>query len=409
MEINKHSFSNGLRLIHSFTDITQNVTINILYGAGSRNEKSGKTGIAHLLEHLMFCGSQNIPNFDQPLEAIGGTSNAFTNNDITNYYLTLPKKAAELGFWLESDRMLNPTLSQNSFDTQKKIVLEEFKQNLNEPYGDAHSLLRKLCYKQHPYKWSTIGQSLDEVENLELEDLLSFYKRNYVPANAVISITGNISYEDALSLTEKWFAGIPYSVYVEDSILDEPEQTSTRFETYYRNIPQNAIYKAYHICNVKNKDIFKYDLLSDILANGKSSRLINNLVYEKKLFTSIDASIENSFDTGLLRIVGKIQDNVSTEEADTAINEETEKLRSQIVSDYEMEKWKNKYESIQLAERFNIEHLAEMLAYYEYIGQTERFLNNIDFYNSVSASDILTISNNLFDSKHSNTIWYLKN
>lgn len=409
MLVNRHKLRNGLRIVHHFNQRTGNVTLNMLYGAGSRNETGNKTGLAHLLEHLMFCGSKNIPDFDAPLEKIGGTSNAYTTCDITNYYLTLPNENVETGFWLESDRMLNPNLGAKSFNIQKQVVLEEFKQGLNEPYGEVQQMLKSLCYTVHPYSHDTIGLTLGQVNNLTLPDAKAFFKKYYHPANAVLSVTGNVEWDNVLQLSEKWFGNIPGKrSFASDDIAPEPIQTSAREATRFADVPQNSVYKAYHICNCIDDDFFICDLLSDILANGKSARLRQALVYEQKLFSTIDAYVGFHFDPGLLVIAGRLCDNVLPDEGAAAIDAQTRKLCEETVPESELEKCKNKYEMNALTSRFDMEQTAADLALYELIGRPDYVDGMVGKYCKTTPEEVLRVARKIFRPANCNTLYYLK-
>lgn len=409
MLVNRHKLKNGLRIVHHYTERTGNITLNMLYGAGSRNETPHKTGLAHLLEHLMFCGSKNISDFDTPLEKIGGTSNAYTTCDITNYYLTMPKDNIETGFWLESDRMLNPNLNAKSFKIQKQVVLEEFKQGLNEPYGDVHQLLKSLCYTRHPYSHDPIGLTMGQVEKLELNDVKSFFKTFYRPSNAVLSIVGNIDWETTLHLAEKWFGGIPSSRSIISADIEaEPIQKAPRELTRFGNVPQSSIYKAYHICSCTDKDFFACDLISDILANGKSARLPQALVYGNKMFSTIDAYVGFNIDPGLLIICGRLNDNVSPDEGAAAIDEQIKLLREQNVSEAELEKCKNKYEMNAITDHFDLEQTAADMALYEHIGRPELINDIVDEYCKTSSDNVRETAQKYLRADNCNTLYYLK-
>ena len=306
MKINKKIFDNGLRLVHNEDTSTQMVALNIVYDVGARDEHPEHTGFAHLFEHLMFGGSVHIPDYDAPLQLAGGENNAWTNNDITNYYLTVPKSNVEIGFWLESDRMLELAFSEQSLEVQRAVVMEEFKQRcLNQPYGDVGHLLRPLAYQTHPYRWPTIGKDLSHIANATLDEVKEFFFRFYAPNNAVLAVTGNISWEETIRLTEKWFAPIPRRNVPVRQLPQEVVQTAERRQTVERNVPLDALFMAYHMCSREDADYYAFDILSDILSNGRSSRLTRRLVQEQKLFSSLDAYISGTRDAGLLHISGK--------------------------------------------------------------------------------------------------------
>lgn len=327
-KINRHALDNGLRLVHYEDTSTQMVAMNIVYDVGARDEHPQHTGFAHLFEHLMFGGSVNIPDYDTPLQMAGGENNAWTNNDITNYYLTVPKANVETGFWLESDRMLGLNFSERSLEVQREVVMEEFKQRcLNQPYGDVDHLLRPLAYQVHPYRWPTIGKELSHIAQATLSEVEAFFYRHYAPNNAVLAVTGNISWDETLRLVEKWFASIPRRDVPERHLPQEPEQQAERRLTVERNVPLDALYMAYHMCSRDDADYYAFDILSDILSNGRSSRLTQHLIQEQSVFSSVDAYISGSRDAGLFHISGKPAAGVSLDQAEAAIRKELESLQ----------------------------------------------------------------------------------
>ena len=343
MEINKLTLDNGLRVVHHEDCSTQMVALNVVYDVGARDEHPDHTGFAHLFEHLMFGGSAHIPDYDTPLQRAGGESNAWTNNDITNYYLTIPAANAETAFWLESDRMLELAFSPQSLEVQRGVVLEEFKQRcLNQPYGDAGHLLRPLAYKVHPYRWPTIGKEPAHVAEATLDEVKRFFFSYYAPNNAVLAVTGNISWEKVKSLAEKWFAPIPRREVPVRHLPKEPAQQEERRLSVERNVPLNALFMAWHMCGREDEDYYAYDILSDILSNGPSSRLNYRLVKERQLFSSIDAYISGSRDAGLLHVCGKPAQGVTLEQAEEAVRTELEQLATRPVDERELEKVKNK-------------------------------------------------------------------
>ena len=304
IEINRHTLSNGLRIVHSEDNTTQMVALNILYDVGARDEDPEHTGFAHLFEHLMFGGSINVPDYDTPVQNAGGENNAWTNNDITNYYITLPRQNVETGFWLESDRMLSLDFNPRSLEVQRQVVIEEFKQrNLNQPYGDASHLLRALAYKVHPYRWPTIGKEISHIANATSEEVQAFFFRYYAPDNAILAVTGHITFEETVALAEKWFSPIPRRHVPRRSLPMEPMQTEERRLTVERNVPVDALYMAFHMCSRNHPDYYAFDMLSDLLSSGRSSRFVQHLVQDKQIFNSIDAYISGSIDNGLFHIV----------------------------------------------------------------------------------------------------------
>lgn len=398
LKINRHILANGLRLVHSQDDSTQMVALNILYNVGARDEHPEHTGFAHLFEHLMFGGSVNIPDYDAPLQLAGGENNAWTNNDITNYYLTVPRQNVEIGFWLESDRMLSLDFNERSLEVQRGVVMEEFKQRcLNQSYGDVGHLLRPLAYKEHPYQWPTIGKELSHIANATLDEVKDFFFRFYAPNNAVLAVTGNISFEEAVALTEKWFGTIPRRDVPVRRLPQEPVQTEERRLTVERNVPLDALFMAFHMCERAHPDYYAFDILSDILSNGRSSRLNQHLVQEKQLFSSIDASISGSIDAGLFHISGKPSAGVSLEEAEAAVREELKILQNEAIAAQELEKVKNKFESTQIFGNINYLNVATNLAWFELNGAAEDMEKEVERYRAVTAGQLQTVAQTAFD------------
>lgn len=398
LKINRHILANGMRLVHSQDDSTQMVALDILYNVGARDEHPEHTGFAHLFEHLMFGGSVNIPDYDAPLQLAGGENNAWTNNDITNYYLTVPRQNVEIGFWLESDRMLSLDFNERSLEVQRGVVMEELKQRcLNQPYGDVGHLLRPLAYKEHPYQWPTIGKELSHIANATLDEVKDFFFRFYAPNNAVLAVTGNISFEEAVALTEKWFGTIPRRDVPVRRLPQEPVQTEERRLTVERNVPLDALFMAFHMCERAHPDYYAFDILSDILSNGRSSRLNQHLVQEKQLFSSIDASISGSIDAGLFHISGKPSAGVSLEEAEAAVREELKILQNEAIAAQELEKVKNKFESTQIFGNINYLNVATNLAWFELNGAAEDMEKEVERYRAVTAGQLQTVAQTAFD------------
>lgn len=407
IRINKYCLSNGLRLIHHQDKETQMVALNLLYDVGSKDENPDRTGFAHLFEHLMFGGSVNIPDFDTPLQKAGGENNAWTSNDITNYYSVVPRQNVETAFWLESDRMLGLDFSEKSLSVQKQVVIEEFKQrNLNQPYGDIPLLIRPLAYKVHPYRWPTIGKRVEHIEQVKLEDVKSFFYKHYAPNNAILAVTGNISFEEAVDLTEKWFGTIERRDIESRNLPAEPIQKSARFQEVSRPVPLDSITKVYHMCRRMDEEYHCFDLLSDILSNGRSSRLFQRLVMDRKLFADIDASITGDIDAGLFMIKGKVNKGISLEEADRAIVEELRRLGENEVSAYELQKVVNKFESNDLFSNINYLNKATNLAYYELLDKAENIDSEIEKYKGVTSRMLKEVAERAFVEENSSTLYY---
>lgn len=407
--VNRHILENGLRIVHSEDTTTQMVALNLLYDVGARDEHPEHTGFAHLFEHLMFGGSINIPDYDTPVQNAGGENNAWTNNDITNYYITLPCNNAEIGFWLESDRMLSLDFNEKSLEIQKNVVTEEFKQrNLNQPYGDVSHILREMAYKTHPYRWPTIGKEISHIMNATLEEVKDFFYSFYAPNNAILAVSGNITFEETKRLAAKWFGDIPARDIKPRELPQEEPQTEEHRVTVFRDVPVDTLYMAFHICGRRDSSYHTFDIMSDILCNGRSSRLIQRLVIEKKIFSSIDAYISGSIDSGLFHITGKPCDGVSLEEAEKAVWEELENLKNHPVEELELEKVKNRYESEQIFSNINYLNVATNLAFFELIGKAEDINDEVRKYRSVSSEQITEMARKCFINTNSNILYYKK-
>lgn len=407
IQVNRYTLANGLRIVHNEDDSTQMVALNLLYDVGARDEDPSHTGFAHLFEHLMFGGSLHIPDYDTPVQNAGGENNAWTNNDITNYYITLPHQNVGTGFWLESDRMFSLDFSPKSLEVQRQVVIEEFKQrNLNQPYGDASHLLRELAYESHPYRWPTIGKEIAHIAQATLEEVKDFFYRFYAPNNAILAVTGHISFEETIRLAEKWFGPIPARNISPRQLPAEKPQTAVRRKTVERKVPVDAIYMAFHMSNRMHPDYYVYDMITDILSNGRSSRFIQSLVQEQKLFTSIDAYISGSLDEGLLHVTGKPVEGVSLEQAEEAIWKELEKMKTVPVSEQELEKVKNRYESEQIFNNINYLNVATNLAFFELTGKAEDINEEVGKYRAVTAEQIQATSARCFVPENCSILYY---
>jgi predicted Zn-dependent peptidase len=408
VDFNRFTLPNGLRVLVHEDDTTPMAVLNILYDVGARDEEQDRTGFAHLFEHLMFGGSVNIPSYDEPLQRVGGENNAFTSNDITNYYITLPAVNLETAFWLESDRMLSLAFSEKSLETQRNVVCEEFKQRyLNQPYGDVWLKLRPLAYKKHPYQWATIGQDLKQIEDAKMEDVKAFFKKHYTPQNAIMVVGGNVKTEDVKALAEKWFAPIPAGDKYERNLPEEPLQTEARAETVKADVPLNAIYMAFKMPARQDSEYQSFDLMSDVLSQGQSSRLYNSLLKEQQLFSDIHAYVTSSIDEGLFVVEGKLVQGVTIEAAEAAIWAELTKLTHQEVTEEEITKVKNKSESIMVFAEMSLLDKAMNLAYYELLGDAAGLNTEIDKYLAVTPERILQAAKNTFVKEQCSTLYYL--
>ncbi|MDR6566162.1 Predicted Zn-dependent peptidase [Chitinophaga ginsengisegetis] len=404
---NKFTLANGLRVIVHEDHTTPMAVINVLYDVGARDENPAQTGFAHLFEHLMFGGSINIPSYDEPLQMAGGENNAYTTSDLTNYYIQLPAENIETGFWLESDRMLSLAFDEKSLDVQRKVVSEEFKEHyINKPYGDVWHKMRELSYTTHPYRWMTIGKELSHIENAKLEDVKAFFFKYYRPINAILSVGGNVTVDQVKALAEKWFGDIPSGEKYYRNLPVEPAQTAAHKLEVKANVPLDALYKCYHMYARTDKRYYAADLISDILGGGSSSRLNQVLVKEKKLFSNIECYHFGSLDAGLLTIEGKLVKGVKMKDAEKAIQQELEKLQQEVISERELQKVKNRVESLLAFEDMSLLNRANNLAFYELLGDAALMNREFENYEVVTAAEIHEEAKLLFDEKNSNTIYY---
>lgn len=408
IQFDRFTLDNGLRVIVHRDASTPMVAMNIIYNVGSRDEDPNRTGFAHLFEHLMFGGSENIPRFDEPLERVGGENNAFTNNDFTNYYLTLPGHNLETAFWLESDRMLNLAFSAKSFDVQRNVVVEEFRQNyLNQPYGDAWLLLRPMAYKVHPYQWATIGKEPAHIEQAEMEEVREFYQRHYNPCNAILVVAGNVETQNIKALCEKWFGTIKKGKPYHRNLPAEPPQTEARIQSVVRDVPYDAIYKAWHMCGRNENGFFAGDLVSDILSAGQSSRLNQQLVKKRRLFSDINAFVTGDIDSGLFVITGKLMKGISQHEAEQALQNEIDNIISQGVEENELQKVKNRIEAMIEFSEMRVLDKAMNLAYYELLGDAAMANSLVQRYAEVTVADVKAEAQQIFRPGNCSTLYYV--
>lgn len=408
VQFERFTLENGLKVLVHEDHTTPMAVLNILYDVGARDENPEQTGFAHLFEHLMFGGSVNIPSYDEPLQRVGGENNAFTSNDMTNYYITLPAVNLETAFWLESDRMLSLAFSEKSLEVQRNVVCEEFKQRyLNQPYGDVWLKLRPLVYKEHPYKWATIGKELSHVEDAKIEDVKAFFKKHYNPKNAIMVVGGAVKFDEVKKLAEKWFAPIHGGTKPVRDLPKEPTQTQEIKETVYADVPTNAIYKVFKMPGRMEEGYAASDLISDILSQGKSSRLYQNLVQQNPVFSDVNAYIYGSIDTGMFVIEGRVLPGIAVDYADQCVWKELDFLKSELVYDDELTKVKNKCESTRAFGEMSLLDKAMNLAFYELFGDVNLINTELEKYLKVSSGDIQKQANELFKKEAATTLYYL--
>jgi predicted Zn-dependent peptidase len=408
IEFERHTLSNGLKVIAHYDESTPMVTTNLLYDAGSRDEDPEATGFAHLFEHLMFEGTGNVPVFDTPVMLAGGENNAFTNNDITNYYITLPANNLEIALWLESDRMVSLDLSESRLATQKSVVTEEFRQRyLNQPYGDIYLLLRPLAYKVHPYMWAAIGKDINHIEKADSKMIRQFYHRHYAPSSAILSIAGAIKPDDVFRMAEKWFGDIPSSEKIARVLPEEPQQKEHREITVYRDVPASQLIMAFHTGGRESRDFYILDLLTDILSGCDSGRFPSLLVRKKELFSDADIYLSGEIDPGLVIFSGRVKNGTDIKEAEAAVIHELNRLASEPVTAAELEKARNRYESLRLMSYLSAANKAFSLAFHELLGDADGINTEIARYMSVTAAEIIDSSERTFTPGNCSVIHYL--
>ena len=407
IQFEKFILKNGLRVIVHEDTSTPMAAVDVMYDVGSRDENENRTGFAHLFEHLMFGGSINIPAYDEPLQMAGGDNNAYTTNDLTTYYIQLPAENIETAFWLESDRMLSLAFDEKRLSVQRKVVCEEFKEHyINKPYGDVWHRMRALAYTTHPYKWMTIGKELSHVEDARLEDVKNFFYKHYTPANAILSVAGNVTVERVKALAEKWFEDISSGQKYIRNLPPEPKQTEPRKSSVTARVPLDALYKCWHIYPRLDKRYYAADLITEILSGGGSSRLFQSLVKEQQLFSNIECNHSGSIDAGLLAIQGRLVKGIKMVDAETAVLKELEKIQKEMVSEIELQKVKNKTESLIAFEDVSLVNRAVSLANYELLGDAALMNKELENYQAVTAEEILVESCNIFDEKNCSTLYY---
>ncbi|HSC36846.1 MAG TPA: pitrilysin family protein [Chitinophagaceae bacterium] len=407
IQYERFTLSNGLRVLVHEDKATPMAVVNIMYDAGARDEDPRQTGFAHLFEHLMFGGSINIPDYDEPLQKAGGENNAYTTNDLTNYYCQLPSENLETAFWLESDRMLSLAFSEKSLEVQRKVVCEEFKEHyINKPYGDVWFKMRELAYTVHPYRWQTIGRELSHIENAQIDDVKKFFFKHYRPVNAILVVAGNVTVERVRQLAEKWFGDIPSGDKYIRSLPVEPKQTAARRLEVKAKVPLDALYKSWHMDTRLTEGYYAAELITEILSGGGSSRLYQALVKEQQLFSNIECYQFGTIDAGLVAIEGKLVKGVQMEAADKAVELVLTKLKAELVDEKELQKVKNKTESALAFEDMSVMNRANSLAFYELLDNANLMNEELDKYQAVPASAIRDHAQRIFDVNNSNTLYY---
>jgi zinc protease len=407
IQFDSFTLANGLKVfVHEDTTV-QIAVMNILYNVGSRDEDPNRTGFAHLFEHLMFGGSVNIPNYDEPLQMAGGENNAFTNTDITNYYLTVPATNLETGFWLESDRMLSLSFNPTVLEVQRKVVIEEFKQRyLNQPYGDVWLKIRPLAYQKHPYQWATIGKEITHIEQATMDDVKDFFFTHYVPNNAILVVAGNVKLSQVKELSEKWFGPIPAKAIKPRNLPKEPLQTQKRTFSIEAKVPANALYKTWHMPGRNHNDYYAADLASDILSRGQSSRFYQTLVKEKEIFTSVSSFVTGTADPGLMVISGRLKPGVTMQQAEQEVDTLLRIFISEGPTEEELEKVKNQAESTIEFGNIEVMNRAMNLAYNAWLGDANLINTELEKVRSVSRADVMRVASDILREENASVLYY---
>lgn len=407
----KYILDNGLVVLTHEAWDTPLATVNLLYNVGARDEDPSRTGFAHLFEHLMFGGTERVPDFDAVVSSLGGENNASTNNDITNYYITLPAQGLPTALMLEADRMEGLSLTQKALEVQQHVVTEEYNQRyMNRPYGDMWLMMRPLCYTAHPYRWPTIGADIRHVSEATLEDVTAFHRRFYRADNAVLAVAAPMSHEAIIREVERawhcsgsrWEGDRPYAA--ERSYAAEPVQESARRQEAQRLVPATALYMAWPMCDRFSDDFRACDLISDLLGNGKSSRFYNRLVRPNRLFSEVDAFITGDAGPGLLLVSAKLLDGIDIEDAAEAIRAEVSALAAHGVGEEELRKVQGKYEVTHAYSQYKAADRAFALAYNTWLGCTEWVNSEPSLYHAVSPARLQRAAQHLFDPQHENLL-----
>lgn len=407
IQFEKFQLDNGLKVVVHQDRSTPMAVVNVLYNVGAKDENPAKTGFAHLFEHLMFGGSIHIPDYDEPLQRAGGENNAYTTNDLTNYYCSLPAENIETAFWLESDRMLSLAFSSKSLEVQRKVVCEEFKEHyINKPYGDAWHKMRELAYTVHPYRWMTIGASLEHVEQATMQEVKDFFFQFYRPNNAILVVTGNVTTGQIKLLAEKWFGPIPAGKTYVRNLPIEPKQLKNRSMEVHADVPMDMLMITWHMGGRFDKGYHATDLITDVLGGGASARLYEQLIKVKQLFSSIDCYHFGTIDPGLLVITGKLVKGVSMSDAEKAVMEEVNKMKNELLPLREVQKVINKTESLICFEDMSIMNRAHSLAFYELLGDAALMNEELAKYQAVTPEMIQETANAIFDDNNRNTLYY---
>ena len=403
----RKTLDNGLTVVVNRDRSSKLAAVNLLYRVGARNEPPARTGFAHLFEHLMFRGTREVPSFDLPVQMASGDNNAFTNNDYTDFYITLPKDNIETALWLESDRMQGLELTPEKLATEKRVVIEEYRQRyLNQPYGDQMMLLRALSFRVHPYRWATIGLSPDHIADATMEEVQAFYRAYYHPSNAILSISADLDEERMLELAERWFAPLADRPHPAAAIPQEPPQEAPRREEVERDVPATTVSVAYHMGGRTSAEFFVGDLVSDLLSGGDSSRLYQRLVKGRRLLSSVNAYVTGDVDPGLFVFTGQLLPDTTPTQVEEAFREEIGALVRDAATEYELEKVRNKFEANTLFGELNVMNKAMNLGFYEMLGDLPLINGEVARYRAVTNDAIRDFCRRVLRPENSNTLIY---
>ncbi len=404
----EHTLANGLTVLAHCDRATQMAAVNIVYKVGARDEDPSHTGFAHLFEHLMFRGTRRVPHFDVPVQEAAGENNAFTNNDYTNYYITLPADNIETALWLEADRMMGLDITPAALEAEKKVVIEEYNQRyLNQPYGDMWLLLRAMAYKVYPYRWPTIGLKPEHIAKATLGQVREFYERWYTPSNAILSVASAIAEEEVFKLAEKYFGDVRGAAVAARELPVEPVQDAPRRMEVRRALPATSVTIAFHMGDRLGREFYACDMISDLLGGGASARLIQRLAKERRLFSSVNAYVTGDLGPGLIVVTGYLNEGVTPEQGEEALWDELRRLQNEPVGGYELEKVKNKFEANTLLGELNVMNKAMNLGYYSMLGDMALLNGEVGLYRSITADEIAAAARRIFTPANSSTLIYI--
>ena len=411
IEFEQYKLKNGLNVILHEDHSTPIVAVTVLYHVGSKNENQERTGFAHFFEHLLFEGSENIKRgeYMKIVQSNGGILNANTSFDRTFYFEILPSNQAELGLWLESERMLQSKIDETGVESQREVVKEEYRQRYdNQPYGTFLPEMFKRGFLVHPYNWVPIG-SLAHLNEAKIDEFRDFYKTYYVPNNATLSIAGDINKPELKKWIEKYFSEIPMGTKeMNRPKLVEPVKKLEVRDTIYDNVQLPAVMMGYHTPAQGTPDSYAVSMLAQILSQGKSSRLQKSIVDEQQKAIFVGAFPFPTEDPGMALMFGVTNMGVAIDALEESINKEVEKVQNELISEDEFQKLKNQIESDMISGNSKVEGIAENLAnYFVYYGDANLINTEISRYMKVTREDIKRVANEYFRKDNRVVLHYL--